>query len=72
MMESLFHNRGNGTFEEAGLESGVAVDGDGRRSREWAPILPITTTTDWPDLFVDDLANQKYNLFRNDGDGTIQ
>ena len=30
MLEFLFHNRGDGTFEEVGLAAGVAVDGDGR------------------------------------------
>jgi enediyne biosynthesis protein E4 len=29
MPEFLYHNKGNGTFEEVGLPSGVAVDGDG-------------------------------------------
>src|SRR5439155_1722451 len=30
MVEFLYHNKGNGTFEEVGLLSEVAVDGDGR------------------------------------------
>src|SRR5437764_7377623 len=30
MPEFLFHNKGNGTFEETALMAGVAVDGDGR------------------------------------------
>ena len=46
MAEFLFHNKGNGTFEEVGLESGVAVDGEGARSPGWASISPTTTTTD--------------------------
>src|ERR1700730_842295 len=30
MVEFLYHNKGDGTFEETGLASQVAVDGDGR------------------------------------------
>ena len=30
MFEFLYHNKGNGTFEEVGLASGIAADADGR------------------------------------------
>jgi enediyne biosynthesis protein E4 len=71
MVEFLFHNKGNGTFEESGLESGVAVDGDGRTFAGMGTDFADYNNDGWPDLFVDDLANQKYALYRNGGDGTF-
>ncbi len=71
MVEYLFHNKGNGTFEEVGLESGVAVDGDGRTFAGMGTDFADYNNDGWPDLIVDDLANQKYALYRNAGDGTF-
>jgi hypothetical protein len=67
----LFHNKGDGTFEETGLEAGVAVDGDGRTFAGMGTDFADYDNDGRPDLFVDDLANQKYALFHNDGDGTF-
>jgi len=71
MVEFLFHNKGNGTFDEVGLESGVAVDADGRTFAGMGTDFADYNNDGWPDLFVDDLANQKYALYRNDRDGTF-
>jgi enediyne biosynthesis protein E4 len=71
MVEYLFHNRGNGTFEEVGLESGLAVDGDGRTIAGMGTDFSDYNNDGWPDLIVDDLANQKYAIFRNDKDGSF-
>jgi enediyne biosynthesis protein E4 len=71
MMEFLFHNKGNGTFEEVGLDSGVATNGDGQTYAGMGVDFEDYNNDGWPDLFIDDLANQKYNLYRNDGDGTF-
>jgi hypothetical protein len=72
MVEFLFHNRGDGTFEEVGLDSGLAVDGDGRTFAGMGTDFSDYNNDGWPDLFVDDLANQKYALYRNNRDGTFQ
>ena len=71
MVEFLFHNKGNGTFEEQGLEAGAAVDGDGRTFAGMGVDFSDYNNDGWPDLIVTDLANQKYALYRNDGDGTF-
>ncbi|MGB7167815.1 MAG: VCBS repeat-containing protein, partial [Acidobacteriaceae bacterium] len=71
MVEYLFHNKGNGTFEETGLEAGVAVDGDGRTFAGMGTDFADYDNDGRPDVFVDDLANQKYALFHNEGDGTF-
>jgi hypothetical protein len=71
MVQFLFHNKGNGTFEEVGLESGVAVDGDGGTFAGMGVDFSDYNNDGWPDLVVGDLANQKYALYRNYGDGTF-
>ncbi len=71
MVEFLFHNKGDGTFEETGLEAGVAVDGDGRTFAGMGVDFSDYNNDGWPDLVIGDLANQKYACYRNDGDGTF-
>jgi hypothetical protein len=71
MVEFLFHNKGDGTFEEGGLEAGVAVDADGRTFAGMGTDFADYDNDGWPDLVVDDLANQKYALYHNDHDGTF-
>lgn len=71
MVEFLYHNKGNGTFDEEGLESEVAVDGDGRTFAGMGTDFTDYDNDGWPDIFVDDLANQKYALFQNAHDGTF-
>jgi len=71
MVEFLFHNKGDGTFEEEGLESGVAVDGEGRTFAGMGIDFSDYNNDGWPDLIIDDLANQKYALYKNNGDGTF-
>jgi hypothetical protein len=71
MDEFLFHNKGNGTFEEVGLESGVAVDGDGRTYAGMGVDFADYDNDGFPDLIVTDLANQKYALYKNNRDGTF-
>jgi hypothetical protein len=67
MVEFLFHNKGNGTFEEVGLPSEVAVDGDGRTYAGMGVDFADYDNDGRPDLIVTNLANQKYALYRNEG-----
>jgi hypothetical protein len=71
MVEFLFHNKGNGTFEEVGLDSEVAVDGEGRTFAGMGVDFADYDNDGLPDLVVDDLANQKYALYQNAGDGSF-
>ncbi len=71
MLEFLFHNKGNGTFEEVGLEAGIAVDGDGRTFAGMGVDFADYNNDGWPDLVMDDLANQVYSLYSSDHDGTF-
>lgn len=69
MLECLYHNKGDGTFEEVGLLSQVAADGDGRTYAGMGVDSADYNNDGKPDLIVTDLANQRYALYRNDGDG---
>ena len=71
MPEFLFHQKPNGTFEEVGLESGVAVDGDGRTYAGMGVDFADYDNDGYPDLVVSNLANQKYALYHNAQDGTF-
>jgi len=71
MFEFLYHNKGNGTFEEVGLAAGIAADGDGRTYAGMGVDFADYNNDGWPDVLVTDLANQMYALYRNNGDGTF-
>lgn len=71
MLEFLYHNKGNGTFEEVGLMTQVAVDEDGKTYAGMGTDFADFDNDGYPDLVVDDLANQKYALYRNAHDGTF-
>ena len=71
MVEFLYHNKGDGTFEEVGLISGVAVDGDGRTYAGMGVDFADYNNDGRPDIVVTNLANQRYALYRNEGDGTF-
>jgi hypothetical protein len=71
MLEFLYHNKGNGTFEEVGLPDEVAVDGDGRTYAGMGVDFSDYNNDGLPDLIVTSLANQKYALYRNNGDGSF-
>lgn len=72
MQEFLFHNKRNGTFEEVGLESEVAVDGDGRTYAGMGVDFSDYNNDGWPDLVITDLGNEKYASYTNAHDGTFQ
>jgi enediyne biosynthesis protein E4 len=71
MVEYLFHNKGDGTFEEVGLDSEVAVDGEGRTYAGMGVDFSDYNNDGLPDIVVTNLANQKYALYQNTGDGSF-
>ena len=71
MVEFLYHNKGDGTFEDVGLASEVAVDIDGRTYAGMGVDFADYNNDGWPDIVVTNLANQRYALYRNNGDGTF-
>jgi len=71
MLEFLYRNKGNGTFEEVGLASQVACDADGRTYAGMGVDFADYNNDGWPDLVVTDLANERYALYQNNGDGSF-
>src|ERR1700686_2531004 len=71
MSEYLFHNRGNGTFEEVGLPSGAGLDSSGNTFAGMGVDFEDYNNDGWPDIIITDLANQRYALFTNLKDGTF-
>ena len=71
MLQFLYRNKGNGTFEETGLYAAVAVDGDGRTYAGMGVDFEDYNNDGRPDLLITNLANQKYALYSNNGDGSF-
>lgn len=71
MPEFLYHNKGDGRFEEVALESGAALSGEGHSYAGMGVDFADYNNDGWPDLVVTDLASQMYALYRNNGDGTF-
>ena len=71
MVEFLYRNKGDGTFEEVGLLSEVAVDGDGRTYAGMGVDFADYNNDGFPDLIITALANQRYALYLNSRDSTF-
>jgi hypothetical protein len=71
MPEFLFHHKADGTFEEVGLESEVAVNSEGQTYAGMGVDFADYENTGWPGLVVTDLANQRYALYHNNRDSTF-
>lgn len=71
MLEFLYHNKGDGTFEETGLTAEIAVDADGRTYAGMGIDFQDYDNDGLPDLVITNLANQKYALYHNNGDGSF-
>jgi hypothetical protein len=71
MLEFLYRNKGDGNFEEAGMSAEIAVDGEGRTYAGMGLDFQDYNNDGLPDLVITNLANQKYALYRNNGDGSF-
>jgi len=71
MPEFLYRNKGDGTFDEVGLLSEVAVDGDGHTYAGMGVDFADYNNDGFPDLLVTNLANQRYALYENSGDSSF-
>jgi len=63
----LFHNRGNGTFEEVGLLAGVAVPAHGRPVSSMGTDFRDVDNDGWPDIVLTALNGETFPFFKNDG-----
>ncbi len=67
MRNFLFHNRGNGTFEEVALPAGVAYNSDGAALSSMGADFRDYDNDGRDDIFITALSNETFPLFRNLG-----
>jgi hypothetical protein len=65
--QQLFRNNRDGTFTEIAESLGLAYDEDGRTYSGMGLSFADYDNDGRPDVFIGDLANQKYALYRNAG-----
>jgi hypothetical protein len=68
----LYHNNGNGTFSEVGLLAGVGYNEDGKAFAGMGADFTDFDNDGNPDVVVTDLSNERYMLFRNNGDSSFR
>jgi enediyne biosynthesis protein E4 len=68
----LYHNNGNGTFTELGLLAGVGFNEDGKTFAGMGADFSDFNNDGYPDIVVTDLSNERYMVFRNNGDGSFR
>jgi len=69
MQQYLFHNNGNGTFTECGLECGAGLTADGKPMSGMGVVFQDYDNDGRPDIVVTVLPRENYTVFRNDGNG---
>jgi len=72
MENFLYLNRRDGTFQEVGLESGVAFGDNGQAEAGMGVDAADYDGDGRPDLFVTHLDLEFNRLYRNNGDGTFE
>jgi hypothetical protein len=65
MPNYLWRNKGNGTFEEIGMEAGCAVSADGRPQSSMGVAVGDYDNDGWLDLLVTNFAEDYDTLYRN-------
>jgi len=65
----LFHNNGNGTFTECGLDSGAALSENGKMLSGMGVVFQDYDNDGLPDLLITQLPHEPYVVFHNDGQG---
>jgi len=65
LAQQLFRNNGDGSFTEIGVSTGLAYDEDGRTYSGMGVAFEDYDNDGRPDVFIGDLANQKYALYKN-------
>jgi enediyne biosynthesis protein E4 len=67
----LFHNNGNGTFTECGLDSGAALNENGKKPSGMGVVFQDYDNDGFPDLLITQLPHEPYVVFHNDGRGSF-
>jgi enediyne biosynthesis protein E4 len=69
--QSLYRNRGDGTFEDVALLSGAAYDENGKTFAGMGVDAADYDGDGLADVFITALSNETYPLYRNNGDLTF-
>lgn len=67
----LLHNRGNGTFEEAGIASGVGLNDDGQEQAGMGVAVADYDEDGYADIVKTNFSDDIPNLYHNNRDGTF-
>jgi len=67
----LFHNNGNGTFTECGLDAGAAFTSDGKMLSGMGVVFQDYDNDGLPDLLITQLPPQPYVVYHNEGRGSF-
>jgi enediyne biosynthesis protein E4 len=66
--QSLYHNKGNGTFEDIAVSSGAGYDENGKTYAGMGVAAGDYDNDGYPDIFITTLSNERYPLYHNDRD----
>lgn len=66
--QTLFHNNGDGTFEDITLTSGTGYDDKGNTFGGMGVDAADYDNDGWPDIFISVLSNETYPLYHNNAD----
>ncbi|HEX7956199.1 MAG TPA: CRTAC1 family protein, partial [Pyrinomonadaceae bacterium] len=66
--QSLYHNRGDGTFEDVALVAGVGYDENGKTFAGMGVDAADFDNDGRPDIFITALSNETYPLYQNAGE----
>jgi len=69
--QSLYHNKGDGTFEDVAVIAGAGYDENGKTFAGMGVDAGDYDNDGWPDIFLTRLSNQTYPLYHNNGDLTF-
>lgn len=69
--QTLYHNEGNGTFEDIALVSGAGYDENGKTYAGMGVDVADYDNDGFVDVFITTLSNETYPLYHNDRDLTF-
>jgi len=66
--QSLYHNKGDGTFEDIAVFAGVGYDENAKTFAGMGVDAADYDNDGWPDIVITTLSNETYPLYHNNGD----
>jgi hypothetical protein len=66
--QSLYHNKGDGTFEDIAVAAGAGYTENGKTFAGMGVDVGDYDNDGWPDIVITTLSNETYPLYHNNGD----